>query len=136
MPPRIRFLLDENVPTASVGELLRDRGHEVQMVGEAFPKASPDALLLAASEIEGFVVVTFDNDFRRLIEQIPTGSKTRFNRQAGRLSLRMDAPQVVARLRDTIDIIEFQYERSQARGQRFIMQLSLTSILMSEQAPE
>lgn len=81
-------------------------------------------------------MVTFDNDFRRLIEQIPTGAKSSFNRQAGRLSLKMDAPQVLARLRDTIDIIEFQYERSQVRGQRFIMQLSLTSILMSEQAPE
>ncbi|HEX7102693.1 MAG TPA: DUF5615 family PIN-like protein, partial [Nitrolancea sp.] len=72
--PRIRFLVDENVP-AGVSTFLRDRGHDVFPVGEYLAKGSPDQLLTVAAELEGMVVITFDRDFKRLITQMPHGSR-------------------------------------------------------------
>lgn len=68
----IAFLADENMP-AQVVEFLRARGHVVYPVGESFAKASPDPLLVAAAEVNGLVVLTFDRDFRSLIRQLPPG---------------------------------------------------------------
>lgn len=135
MPPTMRFLLDENVPH-SIGLFLESRGHVVLVVGIAFPKSSPDEMLATAVETEGLVVVTFDRDFRRLIQQVPEGSRARFERQAGRLSLSMIESAALDRIADTIELIEFHYERSVQRQQRFIMQLSRTHISMSEREPD
>lgn len=93
----IHFLVDENVPSA-VSEFLHRRGHEVDAVGNVLPKASPDALLLSAAELFGLVVITFDKDFKRLIQHVPVGSRNRFNRGAGRISLSCREPEAISRI--------------------------------------
>ena len=127
---RIRFLVDENVPEA-ITELLRSRGHVVESVGEAFAKSSPDSLLLTAAEQWGFVVVTFDKDFKRLIQQVPLGRKGKFSSRAGRLSLSCDEPEAIGRISEMISLIEVIYTHSTRDGKRFIMQISKTSYTVS-----
>jgi len=122
----IEFLVDENVPT-TVGTFLESRGHLVYSVGDTFAKSSPDPLLLAAAELNGLVVVTFDRDFKRLIQQLPTGIRGRAHRQAGRLSFTCKEPEVLDRITELIELIEFTYAFAVGRGQRFVMQISATS---------
>jgi hypothetical protein len=60
----VRFLADENFPSAVV-ELLRTRGHDVTwMVTEA--PGSPDTDVLARAQEEERTVITFDKDFGAL----------------------------------------------------------------------
>jgi hypothetical protein len=125
--PPIRFLVDENVP-AGVTTFLRDRGHEVFPVGEYLTKGSPDQLLIAAAEREGMVVITFDRDFKRLVKQLPRGSRGRFERGTGRISLTLEEPQALGRIRDLIETIEFLYRQANRSGNRFVLQISATSM--------
>ncbi len=100
-------------------------------VGEQFAKSTPDSVLVVAAEFVGLVVITFDRDFRRLVTQLPSGTRTRFNRQAGRISLRMDETKARARIEELIDVIEVSYQFALARDQRFIMQISESSYTVS-----
>lgn len=111
----------------AVSEFLRDRGHAVETVGEAFAKGSPDALLLSSAELFEWVVVTFDKDFKRLIQQVPVGGRGRINRRAGRISLSCREHEVRARFQELIEVIELAYELASRQGKRLIMQISLTS---------
>jgi len=108
--PPIRFLIDENVP-AAVSTFLRGRGHAVFPVGEYLAKGSPDALLTLAAEHEGLVVITFDRDFKRLAKQLPHGSRGRFERGAGRISLVLEEPQALRRIEELIETIEFHHSQ-------------------------
>lgn len=125
----MRFLIDENAPMDLV-YFLRDRGHEAEYVGEAFAKASPDGLLLSAAEIHGYIVITFDKDFKRLLRQVPAGQKTAVEKMAGRISFSCTETQCLPRLTELIDHVENSYQYATSRGKRFVMQISQTSITM------
>lgn len=125
--PPIRFLIDENVP-AGVGAFLRDRGHDVFPVGAYLAKGSPDQLLTVAAELEGMVVITFDRDFKQLVRQLPRGSRGRFERGTGRISLALEEPQALSRIWDLIETIEFLYRQANRSGNRFVLQVSATSM--------
>lgn len=127
--PVIRFLIDENVPV-TIGEFLRGRGHDVTIVGEVLAKSSPDELLRTIAESHGYVVVTFDKDFKRLIRQLPEGTRSRFERRAGRISFTCNEQEAEVRIAELIRIIELHYEEVTGRGQRFIMQISKTSTML------
>lgn len=60
----MRFLADENFPSAAVAAL-RDVGHDIVSVGVAAPGAS-DADVLAWTAREGRIILTFDKDFGEL----------------------------------------------------------------------
>jgi hypothetical protein len=126
----IRFLVDENAPQ-SVGDALVRRGHDVLYVGEHFAKSTPDPLLVAAAEIEGLVVITFDKDFKRLVKQVPHGIRGSFGRRAGRISLNLEETQAQGRIEELAELIEVYYQFALLRNQRFIMQISLTSFTVS-----
>lgn len=128
--PEISFLIDENVPV-QIADFLRQRGHSAQSVGEHFLKSTADSVLVLLAEYEGMVVVTFDRDFRQLVTRAPPGSRTRFSRTAGRLSLTCEEAEALSRIQLHMDAIEFLYEHTQRSGIRFIMQLSATSFTIS-----
>lgn len=121
----MRFLVDENAPFAVV-EFLRSRGHEAEYVGEAFAKSSPDPLLLAAAEFHGYVIVTYDRDFKRLIRQVPAGRRRSVERQAGRISFSCKETMTLQRLTELMDDIEYLAASAERRGKRFIIQISET----------
>jgi predicted nuclease of predicted toxin-antitoxin system len=125
----MRFLIDENAPIDLV-YFLRDRGHEAEYVGEAFAKSSPHGLLLSAAEIHGYIVITFDKDFKRLLRQVPAGRKTVVEKMAGRISFSCRESQCLPRLRELIDHVEQSYEFATSRWKRFVIQISQTSVTM------
>jgi predicted nuclease of predicted toxin-antitoxin system len=61
----LRFLVDENVPLASL-LALRAAGHDTSSVREVSPGAADLAVLAVAVE-ESRIVVTFDRDFGALV---------------------------------------------------------------------
>ena len=68
MADRIRFYLDEHVPTA-VAQGLRRRGVDVMTVVDAGLRSADDEAQLAFAAAEGRVFVTRDSDFLRLHSQ-------------------------------------------------------------------
>jgi hypothetical protein len=96
-------------------------------VGEAFAKSSPDALLLKAAELHGYVINTFDRDFKRLITQVPAGSRTAIESRAGRISFSCKEPEAFPRLQEMLNLIEILHADANLKGKRFIMQISATS---------
>jgi hypothetical protein len=128
--PSISFLVDENVPWDIV-VFLRMRGHQVHYVGETFMKGSPDLLLLSTAEVNGYVIVTFDKDFRQLIRQLPIGVRKRTERMAGRISFTCKETVAIERTRDLIEIIEAHYDFAVMQNKRFVLQISETSITSS-----
>ena len=123
----VRFLVDENAPIDLV-YFLRERCHEAEYVGEAFAKSSPDGLLLSGAEIHGYIVVTFDRDFKQLLRQVPAGKRRTVEKRAGRISFKCDENEALPRLVDLIEHVENTYDFVTKRGQWFVLQISLTSV--------
>src|SRR5262249_14573575 len=98
--PRIPFLIDENVPR-SVADYLKQRGHEVRYVREAFPPRSPDALISVVAADIAHVVVTWDRDFKRLANRL---------RRLSRLSFECDETDGRRLIEEYIRQIELHYE--------------------------
>ncbi len=63
--PKLRFLLDENVPV-ELGAALADRGHDVASVS-ADLRSADDPTILAFAVREVRVLLTFDTDFGTLV---------------------------------------------------------------------
>ena len=61
----MRFLVDENVPMA-VARALRELGHDCFVVAESDPSAL-DADIMAQARRDDRVLVTFDQDYSRMI---------------------------------------------------------------------
>jgi hypothetical protein len=126
----IVFLVDENAPRDIV-TFLESRGHEVHYVGETFVKGSPDLLLLSAAEVNGYVIITFDKDFKQLIRQLPVGVRRRTERMAGRISFSCKETVAISRIQELIGIIEAHYDFAVEQNKRFVVQMSETSITSS-----
>ncbi len=63
----MRILADENIS----GELMKflvEKGHDVQSIGREFPSIK-DENIIAISNLENRMILTFDSDFGRLIFQ-------------------------------------------------------------------
>ena len=65
MGQRLRLLANENIPLASVRELLK-AGHDVVSVAELAP-GIPDEEVLRIARQENRIIVTFDRDYGELI---------------------------------------------------------------------
>jgi hypothetical protein len=124
---KIRFLIDENVPT-SVGNFLADRGHSVIFAKDVFGESAPDPLLAFTAELEGIVVVTHDRDFRRFSKLIPSSARGRFARGAGRISLNVTEDHALGRVREELDVIEFHFERAVKARRRLMLVINETGI--------
>ena len=123
----MKFLVDENAPIDLVA-FLQSRGHEADYVGDAFPKSSPDALLLFAAELHGYVVVTFDKDMKRMLRQVPAGHRSKVRQRAGRISFSCPEVMALSRLEEMIEEIEALHVILEAKGKRFIVQISTTGM--------
>ena len=72
----MKFLLDHCVP-ASVGAVLRERGHEVVVLTEVLPQDAADQIVAMVAELNECVLVTQDSDFKKIANRIPDGAKDR-----------------------------------------------------------
>lgn len=107
----IRVFLDHCVPD-SVGDVLREAGHEVILLRERIAPNSPDPLVAAVSEMNGAVLVSLDSDFRRLAPRVPIGQRQRF-RKLSRIGLRCKAPQCGQRITACLSLIVHEWAVAQ-----------------------
>ena len=85
----MKFLLDHCVP-ASVGAVLRERGHDVVILTDVLPQDAADQIVAKVAELNDCVLVTHDSDFKKIANRIPDGAKDRVRkfRLAGRMLAR------------------------------------------------
>ena len=62
----MKFLVDENLPL-SFGALLRGHGFDAAHVGEVGLTETDDILIVDFADKNGFVIITFDLDFSRIV---------------------------------------------------------------------
>ncbi len=82
----MRLLADENLSNKMIDYLI-EKGHDVKAVGRAHPSIK-DENIIAISNLENRVIVTFDSDFGRLIFQ------KGLYPEAGVIFLRLEAEQI------------------------------------------
>ncbi len=65
----LAFLADEHVNRAYVSAL-RSNGYRVRTVGEGYEAGRPDESLLSIAWSGGFIIITSDDDFVRLADDV------------------------------------------------------------------
>ena len=110
------LLLDHNVPD-SVAVVFREFGHTVHLVREILPTDSPDPLIAAVADRDGYILVSCDKDFEKIAPRIPVGSRTRF-RRLNRISLDCSETQAARRVQATMGYIELAFTKTQFEGKR------------------
>ena len=110
MSPRMRLLIDENVPD-SVAQFYTSRGHTVHYVRDLSPAGTPDPVVAKIGDRLSAVLVTWDRDFRKIASRMPQGSRERF-RKLGRISYQCDEVRGVDLTRRWIESIEFHYAQA------------------------
>lgn len=124
--PAIKFLVDQCVPD-SVGQILKQNGHDVLLLRETIAPDSPDPLVAAVSEMFGAVLVSHDHDFKTLGPRMQIGRR-RF-RKLSRIGLRCRESQSARRMEEAITLIEHEWNYSQAQSdKRIIIEIGPTYI--------
>lgn len=114
------LLIDENVPH-SVAEFFRLRGHDVRLVRDLFPPATPDPVIALAGDELGAIIVTWNRkDFKRLAARVPQGGRQRY-RNLGRIVFRCNEAHGRARTEALIEWIEFEFAQVQKLRDRRLM---------------
>lgn len=124
----MEFFLDENVP-ASVGAVLRERGHGVELAQDKVARGSPDHLLAVIADQKQVVLVSFDKDFRGMIQR--ESKKGLAYPTAGRLSLRIAEVDAAERLRFELPLIEAAWQSRQGLDdKRLIAEIKPKSVVI------
>lgn len=108
--PRMRLLVDENVPD-SVALYFASRGHHVEYVRDILPRRTPDPVIAEIGDRLSAIVVTWDKDFHKLVSRIPAGNRAKF-RRLGRISFRCNEANGLKQLKRWIDHIELHYKNA------------------------
>jgi len=103
----MRFLLDHNVPV-SVGDVLRDDGHTVELVSEILPADSADPVVAVAAELGDAILVSLDADFDKIAPRIPVGHRMRF-RRLSRISLKCNPVRAAQRMALAMSFIKLEW---------------------------
>ncbi len=129
--PRVRMVLlvDENVP-ASVTQFFRERGHEVHLVWDLFPRGTADPVIGKLGDEQAAVVVTWNHrDFKKLAARVPVGQRRRF-RRLSLISFRCRESLGRRRAEELIEFIEFAYEQAQRRrDKRLLVEITNTTFV-------
>lgn len=108
MARTIRLLLDHNVPD-SVGTVFVSHGHVIQHVRDILPTDASDPLVAVTSELDEYVLVSCDRDFKLIAPRVPRGQRARF-RRLSRISLECNEYQAAQRVQAAMTLIEMEYE--------------------------
>lgn len=110
----MRFLLDHNVP-AAVGDMLRNRGHDIVAVTDVLPQDAADPIFTAAAIAEDRVLVSHDRDMKKVERLISDGYRDSFP-ILRRLHLSCNEVTSAVRVKDFIEVIELEFATLQKRG--------------------
>ncbi len=124
----MRLLADENVPTSTV-EFFRDRGHEVILLADVLVRGTEDpAVARRASEL-GAIVITWNRRHFQALMARHTKRGVPSYPGMGLLAMSCSTAEAEARLRESIDLIEFEYQQIRARpGARLNIELQSKAI--------
>lgn len=121
------LLLDENV-SPTVAEFFRARGHEAHLLREMRLLGAADPVVALAADGLSAIIVTYDRDFKRLVERAPEDNRLQF-RRLGRISLNCKPQNAVRRLEALIASIEFEHARiATERDGRLIVEITETTL--------
>lgn len=124
----MRFISDQMVPEGIV-DFLGDRGHEVLAVRDHLsPKASDLAIAQAANALAAIVITWNVKHFQKVICRAPRGEHIRF-RNAGLLSMYGPEAKGLPRMRQSIEVIEFEFGHLQTLpDKRFFVEIDSVGI--------
>lgn len=114
----LHFFADHNVPE-SVGRFLEARGHVVTRLRDVMPTDSPDSVVAQYSENIGTILISNDGDFKTISPRIPSGQRQRY-KKLSRIHLDCNQVQSATRIEAAIDLIEFEWNTAQTRGDKRI----------------
>lgn len=115
-PSVLRFLLDNNVPD-SVARVLRQRGHDVELVREVMAADAKDPVVAVAAMTAGRILISWDKDFNHQRFQQP-----RF-KDLSRIGMCCPEPDGAARMEALMEVIEFTFAR--ANGAAVLFRIAL-----------
>lgn len=101
----MRLMIDANVDDA-VADLLATRGHVVDLVNKAFLPATPDQVIDDIARLEGWIIVSHDQQFLKRIQQPRFGFPNPARSGYGRIMLMVRLSQQRARMQRCLDIVE------------------------------
>lgn len=120
LPVSVQFLIDANVD-AEVGSILANRGHEVGYVAQLFPEGTPDGAIDDFARTEGWIIVSHDRRFMKVIQQPRFNFDIAITTGYGRIMLCGPESRQRSRLEETIDLIELYYSWALRNGRRFLL---------------
>lgn len=116
----IPFFTDQNVPE-SVARFLEASGHAVTRLRDVMPTDSADAVVAAACEQAGVVLITHDNDFKGMAQRMRVSNR-RF-RKLSHIRLGCREPRSAARIEIALSLIEHEWALAQNEGVRLWMHI-------------
>jgi predicted nuclease of predicted toxin-antitoxin system len=111
--PRLRFFLDNCVPV-SVGEVLRDAGHEVIHQGQSLALNAADILVAIASAENETILVTQDRDFRAIASRYKV-SQGKLRKLSRIEIIKCEGPKAAQRVEEGMEFIEMEWMFAQKR---------------------
>jgi predicted nuclease of predicted toxin-antitoxin system len=118
--PIILFFTDQNVPE-SVAKALEAAGHTVTRLRDVMPTDSADAVVAAACEQAGLVLLTHDNDFKNMAARMRISNR-RF-RKLSFIRLGCRESRSATRIQAALSLIEHEWEIAQATNGRLQIHL-------------
>lgn len=119
---RPRFLIDANV-IEGVGSLLGDLGYDVEYVNRAFAQGTPDLDIDAFARMEGWIILSHDRRFLKLIQQPRFNFDLAVTSGYGRIMLCGPESEQRERLEQTISLIELAHDWAWTHGRRLLLSI-------------
>lgn len=120
----MRFLLDHNV-LGSLRNLLQERGHDVVWSRDLVGQDAEDPIVAAAAMEHDRVLVSHDNDMKRVHKFISDAHRARFP-NLSRLMLQCDQATSLDRVSLLLPLIELEFELALASGEQFMFTIQGT----------
>ena len=112
---KLCVLLDEGVPL-QVGRVFENAGHSTIYFSNALKSGSPDALVAKTALVNDAALVVFDRDMGRFMKR-GLAADDRFAR-LNLLRFECSEPMAAARLKESLSLIEHEWQISQSKRAR------------------
>lgn len=122
----IPFFTDQNVPN-SVGDRLMEAGHQVTRLRDVMSPDTPDPVIYVACSQSGHVLLTHDNDFRKLAKRLGI-TQRQYRESLHRIQLRCLEPESAGRVIEALKLIESEWRLAKKARRPLVMEIHSGSI--------
>ncbi|WP_432814113.1 DUF5615 family PIN-like protein [Sphingorhabdus sp.] len=117
----MRFLIDENVQTAII-LALTECGHDAVRATEILETGAADPLVATAAVENDRILVSHDNDMRRIERKISETHRERFPSLC-RLMFCLPEPEALARLLMFLPLVELEFQQARQANQPMMLEI-------------